>query len=106
MKNDHTELLRLLADLCDEGLGQAEAARLEELLADEDARRVYFEYMNVEARLLSLSGEATRKHLDSKPTALGADSRGELESRGRDRWAQPTLRYLAVVAASVAATML
>src|SRR6185369_4296025 len=103
---DHSELLKLLAGLCNEGLSDAETARLEELLADTEARRVYLEYMDLEARLLTLNGNAARSAVGLQPSVAGKSVRPQPELKRAKWWAQPTLRYVAVAAASVAATML
>src|SRR6187399_2589305 len=100
------ELLRLLSSLCDGQLSGSEADRLEELLADPDARRIYLEYMDMQARLVQV-GEGER----SNPGESGAIPRSWTDrqvSRG-GWWGQPSLHaasYAAVVAASIAATVL
>ena len=50
---NRAELLRLLSGLCDEHLEPAEQVRLEELLADQEARRLYLEYVDLHSRLLT-----------------------------------------------------
>src|SRR5262245_23242290 len=47
------ELMQLLSALCDEQLSDSEHARLQELLADDEARRVYLQYVDMNARLLT-----------------------------------------------------
>src|SRR6267142_2722507 len=57
-----TELLRLLSSLCDEQLTEAEQSRLEELLAAEESRRLYLQYVDMHARLLThpaVAGDST-----------------------------------------------
>jgi len=55
--DQHNELIRLLSSLCDEQFGDMEAQRLEELLHDEGNRRVYIQYMDMQARLVKLGDE-------------------------------------------------
>jgi hypothetical protein len=104
---DQSELLRLLAQLCDEGLEEAQSARLEALLANDEARRIYVEYMDVEARLLTLGNKAAVGAENGSPTndLVLLSSRG-VSPLKRKWWTQPTLQYVAVAAASVAATVL
>ncbi len=47
------ELQRLLSSLCDDELTPAELERIEELLADNECRRAYLEYIDMNAWLLS-----------------------------------------------------
>src|ERR1051325_4830357 len=72
----HSELLRLLSALVDERLSEAEKSRLEELLADEDVRQVYFQYMDTHARLRhqpAAGSERTLRGVDSLANVIGAD---------------------------------
>jgi hypothetical protein len=104
------ELLRLMSALCDGQQGTDDAERLEALLKDEDARRVYLEYMDMQARLVGLGDEAVMED------GIFGQARGGAVKVGVDSrswWAQPTLRqmrrvgsYVAVVAASIAATVM
>lgn len=50
---ERQELFELLSSLCDDGLSAEQQGRLEELLTDEECRRVYATYMNLHARLLT-----------------------------------------------------
>ncbi|HEY2411263.1 MAG TPA: FecR domain-containing protein [Pirellulaceae bacterium] len=105
--SDQIELLKLLARLCDERLDDAEAARLEALLADEEARRIYAEYMDVEARLLTLGSEAAARAEDvSQACEVRSRSSANASPVQRKWWSQSTLRYVAVAATSMAATVL
>src|SRR5688572_28458808 len=123
-----TELLRLLSSLCDEQITEAEQARLEELLADGEARRLYVQYLDMHARLLthpSVSGDGKLTGVDALAGVIGEavaveravhDSQAErhrgrslqrIGHRGRSLqrfWR--FVRYAGVAAATVAATIL
>ncbi len=84
------ELQRLLSELCDGQLTEAGHARLETLLnADEACRRLYLEYLDMHARLMTHppSGQAAAPH------------------RGRGAASQ-ALRYALVAAGTLAASLL
>src|SRR5262245_34593917 len=93
---DRSELLRLLAWLCDEGLSELETARLEGLLANEDARRLYLEYMDLEAKLLTLKPASASNAAGAKMIETGMNWRPQPVLKKRGWWAQPSLRYVAV----------
>ncbi len=111
------ELLRLMSGLCDGQLGTEEAERLEALLRDEDARRVYLEYMDMQARLVGLGDEAVmgeKFSIAARGAAAMVGREHELQpaslGMARNRWATGSLRrvasYIAVVSASIAATVM
>src|SRR5205809_7177413 len=66
-----TELLRLLSSLCDEQLTEADQLRLEELLDDEEARRLYFQYTDMHARLLTHPAVGGESHLTGVDALAG-----------------------------------
>jgi len=114
-----SELLGLLSSLCDEQLTVAEQARLEELLADDEARKLYLEYVDMHARLLThpeVGGKRVLPGVDALAGVMGdeavaisrnSDSKGTERHRGRSLPnVKRLLRYAAVAAAAVAATML
>ena len=73
-----TELLRLLSSLCDEQLTEADQLRLEELLDDEEARRLYFQYTDMHARLLThpaVGGESHLTGVDALAGIIGNEAR-------------------------------
>ncbi len=102
------ELQRLLSALCDSELTDAQHGRLEELLdADAACRRQYLEYVDLHARLLNqphLQGgnsAATKRHEETTP----AHPTASLLSSTRRRFPY-LLRYLGVVGATLAASLL
>jgi hypothetical protein len=102
---ERSELLSLLARLCDDALDEAGTARLEQLLADEEARRIYLEYADLEARLLTLG--ANTSAAAASPISHSTIGVAKPSTSRRARWwPHPTVRYLAVAAASMAATVL
>src|SRR5436305_2821854 len=115
-----TELLRLLSCLCDEQLSEADRSRLEELLADEQARRFYFQYVDMHARLLThpaIAGDSHLPGVDALAGLVGNDAQvavyrsGQTEAppRQAERYRRRPLQilsYLAVAAATLAATIL
>jgi FecR protein len=112
-----TELLRLLSSLCDEQITEAEQARLEELLADGEARRLYVQYLDMHARLLTHSDEAGTDKLHGIDALAGLMGETAANARvrppatpvsTRNRWRRirRLVSYAAVAAATVAATIL
>jgi anti-sigma factor RsiW len=113
-----TELLRLLSSLCDGQLNESEQARLEVLLSDEEARRLYLQYVDMHARLLThpaIAGDHNLPGLDALAGVIGPvalpmatqHTAGAERHRGRSlqrSWS--LLSYVAVAAATLAATML
>jgi len=71
-----SELIRLLSSLCDEQLTEPEKSRLEELLADADARRLYLQYVDMHARLLTHPSIAASKlsAVDALAGAIGEEA--------------------------------
>jgi len=78
----HDELLQLLEVLCEDRLDRRQAARLEELvLGDQDARKLYLEYISLHGTLywdaarggVEESGEARDAVVASPVTATSAD---------------------------------
>jgi hypothetical protein len=114
-----SELLRLLSSLCDEQLTDSEHSRLEELLADEEARRLYLQYVDMHARLLthpSVAGERMLPGVDALAGVIGETAIQAVEKRttaaGTERHRGRSLqrvwrvvRYVAVAAATLAATI-
>src|SRR5262245_10090095 len=106
-----SELIRLLSSLCDEQLGEAEHARLEELLADADARRFYLQYVDMHSRLLthpSIGRASSLPGVDALAGAIGeAAAEGSVQPMKREpRRATKHLRRLASYACVAAATLL
>jgi len=119
-----SELLGLLSSLCDEQLTGAEQARLEELLADDEARKLYLEYVDMHARLLThpeVGGKRVLPGVDALAGVIGEEAHaagGRIvrqvperhrvhERHGRSlQSVKRLLRYAAVAAAAVAATVL
>src|SRR6266567_2334374 len=69
-----SELFRLLSSLVDEQLSEAEQARLEELLNDGEARRLYLQYVDMHARLLThpdVAGESKLPGVDALAGVIG-----------------------------------
>jgi ferric-dicitrate binding protein FerR (iron transport regulator) len=98
-----TELHRLLSGLCDGLLSEADRARLEELLAaDPECRRVYLEYVDVHARLLT--------HPDFgggvPPVVAEPEAAPPVPDTGRQRGGRRLLRYALVAAGTLAASLL
>jgi hypothetical protein len=92
------ELQRLLSGLCDGGLGEAEHARLQELLhADAGCRRTYLEYVDMHARLLM--------HPNLFPVQVAAHAPVQVESP-RPRRRLHVLGYVLAVTATLAASLL
>lgn len=89
---ERTELDRLLASLCDAQPTEAEQARLEQLLADPDARRRYLQYVDLHAYLQA-------KQREPAPARVPEAARPDRRSRG---W----LRYGAAAVAAACATVL
>jgi ferric-dicitrate binding protein FerR (iron transport regulator) len=91
------ELQRLLAELCDGQLNEAEHARLQELLdADAECRRLYLEYLDLHARLLTHSALGS----GAMPSAY------PLEAAARRRRTVSVLRYVVVAVGTLAASLL
>src|SRR6476661_2201673 len=107
-----TDLLRLLSSLCDEQLGETDQSRLEELLVDEESRRLYLQYLDLHARLLTHPQIAGHSHLpgvDALAGVIGNEARvavhrtrqpasGTRAERHRGR----SLQFLSYVAVAVA----
>jgi hypothetical protein len=108
-----SELLRLLSALCDEQLTEADQVRLEELLADQEARQLYLQYLDMHARLLTHPAAGGESHLPGVDVLAGlignqaqaAVHRSQRSERRRGRSLQ-VLSYFAVAAATLAATIL
>jgi len=107
-----TELLRLLSSLCDEQLTEAEQSRLEELLAAEESRRLYLQYVDMHAQLLThpaVAGDSTLPGVDALASVMGetalqaAEKRPTTMAMPSSRWRK--LRRLASYAAVAAATL-
>jgi ferric-dicitrate binding protein FerR (iron transport regulator) len=93
------ELRRLLSSLCDGALGEAEHARLEELLEEDPACRwEYLQYMDLHARLLTQPDAASERGGELAQPADVAASR-------RRRRAIHLLGYLGVAAATLALSL-
>src|SRR5438132_10316768 len=114
-----TELLRLLSSLCDEQLSESEQSRLEELLADEEARRLYLQYLDMHARLLThpaVAGEINLPGVDALAAVIGDEAQAALHLQRSERHLPRTerhrgrslrfLSYVAVAVATLAATIL
>jgi len=114
---NRTALLRLLSGLCDQQLSDAEQSRLEELLADNESRQLYVQYMDMHARLLhhpAAGHHSALPGVDALATVIGGDVevagaasnatklRTTRASWSVSRW----LSYAAVAAATLAATVL
>src|SRR5581483_1951739 len=99
-----TELRRLVSDLCDGELTDAGQARLEELLAQPDGRRLYLEYVDLHARLLTHPpvGGAPLPATTAAPVGVA----GEATAPRRRRRASQSIRYTLVAAATLAASLL
>ena len=115
------ELQRLLSALCDGELDAARHARLEELLGDDaESRRLYLEYMDLHARLITHprvgSGEAFTVGVEQTAgTAVGpiaaslpiASAAGPESARARRRLQLVQAgRYALVAATTLAASLL
>ncbi len=110
-----SELLRLLSALCDSELGDAQHARLGELLeADPECRRQYLEYLDLHARLLthphhpasqtpSPSERPTLAEEQLRPMPAPVSSTART---GRPRRFPELLRYALVSVATLAASLL
>src|SRR5438094_1891611 len=93
-----SELLRLLSALSDGELTSEQHARLEELLAaDNDHRRLYLEYADLHARLLTLPSFVAA----GLPSINIPRPSGSTHRRGRQ-----VVRYVLVAAATLAASLL
>jgi ferric-dicitrate binding protein FerR (iron transport regulator) len=121
-----SELFRLLSSLVDEQLSEEEACRLEELLADQEARRLYLQYVDLHARLFSLpnAGESTLPGVDALAGVIGSEAASvspnmvrpgtrrhrehcsPRQRRGALQKLTRLWRYVAVAAATLAATIL
>src|SRR5687767_7990307 len=116
-----TELLRLFSALADGQLSPEEHGRLQELLADPAARRMYLEYIDLHARLLThpdLVGERQLPAVDALAGAIGEEAAAQIAApcSARSIAMQSGARhlkrlrrvssYVAVAIAAVAATML
>lgn len=109
------ELLRLLSSMCDGQLSDADQSRLEQFLVDEEARRLYLQYVDMHARLMTypdVVGQNTMPGVDALAGVMGEAAnravpavRHRVVERRRGRSLQ-VLRYLAVAAATLAATIL
>src|SRR5215813_4801637 len=86
-----TELLRLLSTLCDEQLSDADQSRLEELLGDEDARRLYLQYVDMHGRLLTHPAVGGEGHLPAVDALAGQISN---EARAAVHQSHPMKRRL------------
>jgi hypothetical protein len=99
-----TELQRLLSGLCDGKLAEADLARLEELLAaDPECRRLYLEYVDLHARLLThpgLGGGVPPVLPAGEAVASPAADAGGRRGSGRFHW------YVIVAAGTLAASLL
>jgi ferric-dicitrate binding protein FerR (iron transport regulator) len=97
------ELEALLSAQCDGELTDAEHARLEHLLDDPACRQCYLEYMDMHARLLAHPGIGTALPPPAEaPTEVAL---AVVPPPSRGRFAQ-VLRYAAVAASTLAATIL
>ncbi len=114
-----SELMGLLSLLCDEQLTEAEQARLDELLTDGEARQLYLEYVDMHARLLThpeVGGKRVLPGVNALASVMGEEAqamsrnivlKGEERHKGRSlQGVKRMLRYAAVAATAVAATML
>lgn len=102
------ELQRLLAALCDGQLTEVEHARLQELLdADAECRRLYLEYLDLHARLLThptLGGGAMSPQ-ETRSAAPTPSSAGP-QTPARAPRIRSSLRYAVVAAGTLAASLL
>ena len=73
------------------------------MLQDEGNRRVYLQYMDMQARLVKLGDDETQIRRD---VTRRSESAGSAFGKTNTWWARPSLRYAAVVLATVAATIL
>src|SRR5579885_1200218 len=95
------ELQRLLSALCDGAITEAEHARLEQLLgADAECRRQYLEYLDMHARLL------VHPRLGEGGLPLPGEEAAPAPAKTGRRRAGQVLRYAAVMAATLAASLL
>jgi ferric-dicitrate binding protein FerR (iron transport regulator) len=95
------ELERLLSGLCDGQLTETEHARLEELLAaDAECRRLYLEYVDLHAGLLTQPTSAAQPSRHLLPAADGGLRTADRGSR------LAVLRYVLVAAGTLAASLL
>lgn len=112
-----SELLRLLAALCDDQITVEEQARLEALLLDADVRRLYLQYVDMHARMLThpaLGGERKLTGVDALAGMLGESAvrAGEQQSPAaaipRSPWHKlhHAASYAAVALVTIAATIL
>jgi hypothetical protein len=102
------ELLRLLSALFDGRWSDARHARLEELLdADAECRRLYLEYVDLHARLLTHPRLAPDAARPAAPATVGPDApRATPALSDRRRRTLALLRYGLVAAATLAASVL
>jgi hypothetical protein len=120
-----TELFRLLSALADGQLLPTEHDRLEELLADRDARRLYLEYVDLHARLLThpdLGGDHRLPGVDALAGVIGDEAAAQIAAPAsrspqvitttktansrRLKRVRRIASYVAVAIATVAATIL
>src|SRR5262249_53149725 len=103
----HRELQRLLSALCDDQLSESQHVRLEDLLRDDpECRRLYLEYVDVHARLLTRHGLHAAAEAPAGPTTIPHPSTRSL-SVPAGRWKVPqALRYALVAAGTLAASLL
>lgn len=100
--DQNRELIRLLSALCDGQLSESDSQRLNDMLRDEEARRVYLEYMDMQARLVKLDApELGRRLITSDRATTTSPARAS-----HTWWAAPIVRYAAIVAGTIAATVL
>jgi ferric-dicitrate binding protein FerR (iron transport regulator) len=107
----HRELQRLLSALCDHQLSEIQHTRLEELLqSDAECRRLYLEYVDVHAQLLThqglraaaespLGSDRSLREVIPHPTRLPPSAPGR-------RKVSQALRYALVAAGTLAASLL
>jgi ferric-dicitrate binding protein FerR (iron transport regulator) len=79
---EQLELSRLLSTLCDGELTEADHLRLEELLADREARTFYLQYLDLHARLLAhpaVGGEQRLPALDAVAAIVSGEPHGPAE---------------------------
>jgi len=115
------ELFRLLSALADGQLSPAEHDRLEELLSSQDARRLYLEYVDLHARLLThpdLGGDCRLPGVDALASVIGDEAAAQIAapvaapantvtaSNRRLKRVRRIASYVAVAVATVAATIL
>ena len=102
------ELQRLLSALCDGELTDAQHARLESLLdADVDCQRLYLEYLDMHARLLSRP-HTTQENTEERKLHEEAEAHPSAgySPAPKHRRMSSLIRYLAVAGATLAASLL